>query len=249
VTSLERAKSFLERKARVIALTAVPLASLVAIAPAKAGMLTPLTLNTVSCSASVNNIHSQLNSGGSCSVAPLPTGSNGITGVTMSGSASATGSSGGGNMTLTFQTGTGTTNNGDIFGVIPIDYDFSVSLSSGGVGSGLTWSLTLDLNGTPTFTTTGNAITSSPLMGILDTTNLPTALVTSYSIIFTVNDPDLLNGQTLTVNIPADSSIDINANAVGVAPEPGTFALLGFALAALGSLAWWRRRSTSSSKV
>ena len=39
MSSLERAKSFMQRKARVIALTAVPLAFLVGITPARA---TPL---------------------------------------------------------------------------------------------------------------------------------------------------------------------------------------------------------------
>ena len=72
MSSIERAKSFMQRKARLIALTAVPLASLIAITPAKATGVTPLQLDpngTDTCAVSVvNTFGGVLASGSSCNV-------------------------------------------------------------------------------------------------------------------------------------------------------------------------------------
>lgn len=257
MTSLERAKTFLQRKGRVIALTAVPLASLVAIsAPtAKAGPVTPVSFNVAPCS--VSAIGGTLVSGGStssCTTQQVGTGSNGITGVKLFGSGSATanivftqaisgGVTAGNPLTLDFFA-SGGTNGGNVFGVIPLHYAFSVTDGSDPSNANIIYELILKANNVTFFDfTSPSAIKGDGTLitGDLSTSNLPSTPVTSYSIEFKVTDQAAVSGQLLSVTIPPNS-VAIN-QASGV-PEPGTLGLLGAALAGIGALVWRRGRKS-----
>lgn len=238
MTSLERAKSFLQRKARVIALTAIPLASLVAIAPtAKAGAVTNPVLNPTSCTPNFSG--SNFSSSG-CSTAALAQGPNLLTGVKLFGTASVSDTISGGGVQLIglgfFASGSG---NGGIFagGTIPVDWSFSTTVT-GNANPDLTWVLTLNINNTVVYNKLF-AISPGLITGSDVTDALPAGPINSYSINFGVNDNEAVQGETLTVTVPSNS-VNINTAATS-APEPGTFALLGSALAGIGSLAWRRR--------
>lgn len=253
MTSLDRAKTFMLRKARVIAMTSVPLASLIAIsAPAaNAGAVTPLTLNTAACAVTVTGGFAS--SGASCTTAQLTPGSNGVTGVKLFGSATATSQvltdgivgqiqAPGNPLTLDFKVASGTTNGGQIAGVIPISYKFSVT-DTDSTTADITWQLIISANGLAVFTSpisaafAGNGATIS---GTVNTIALPPTTVASYGIEFKVTDASATNGQQLAVTIP-QNSIDVNALVAGT-PEPGTFAMLGSALVGLGIIVRRRRK-------
>lgn len=244
MSSIERAKSFMQRKARVIALTAVPLASLIAITPAKAITVTPLQLDpsgTDTCLVASAGGAGSLNGGSSCTVGQSAPG------IKLYGNGTASiGGSGGGLLGVNFGINSGTTNGGVISGQVPISWDFVLSDSD---SHNLNWSITLGATvtgvGTETvFTDSFTNVAPGTIIGNALTNSLPAVQVTAYSLLFSVTDPNGLSGESLTVTIPNGSTIDIDEATAGV-PEPGTFALLGFALAAFGSLAWWRRRITS----
>jgi PEP-CTERM motif len=240
MTSVERAKCFLQRKARVLALTAVPLASLVAIAPtAKAGAITNPVLNPSACS--ISSSGSNFNSSG-CSTAALPQGANLLTGVKMFGTASISGVSGGANFQfigLEFSV-SGSGNGGSfIGGAIPIDWKFTIGVT-GDPQPDLSWLLQVQINGVGVYS---NSFSAAPgvIAGNDVTSVVPAGPITSYQINFLVSDDEALPNETLTVTVP-QNSININTAAItaGV-PEPGTFALLGSALVGLGAFAWRRR--------
>ncbi len=239
MSSIERAKSFMQRRARLIALTAVPLASLMAITPAKASVL-PLQLDPSgndTCSVSAPSGAGFLNGGSACTVAQSAPG------IKMYGNGTV--SSGGSLLQVNFAINGGTTNNGFISGQVPVSWDFAISDSA---DNNLNWSITIGATitgvGTETvFTDTVTDVTPGTIIGNTLTNTLPLVQVTAYSLLFSVSDPSAVAGESLTVTIPDGSTIDLDEPA-GV-PEPGTFGLLGSALAALGSLAWWRKRSTA----
>jgi PEP-CTERM motif len=246
LTSIERAKSFMQRKARVMALSVVPLASLVAVtAPsAHAGAVTPLTLNTATCSVTATG------NSGSCSELALATGSNGMTGVKMFGSGQAnagsisTQSISGGiqatiPLTVDFLVGSGTTNSGQVPGAIPLAWKFTIG-DSDTVTADIAYTITWTLNSTQ-FSSTGTGLTAGTYTGSASAfASLVGTAITSYKIELSVTDSHVASNGFLSVTIPQNS---IDLNAVSAAPEPGTFALLGSALAGLGAFAWRRRRS------
>lgn len=250
MSSIDRAKSFMQRKARLIALTAVPLASLVGItAPsAKATVVTPLILDssgTDTCGIGTNG--GTPSSGSSCTVAQLLPGVNGVTGVTLYGSGGVTAfSSGGSALTLGFTVSGGSTNGGTVSGAVPVGWDFTIGDSN--PDAVLSWGVSLDATiggvNEQVFDYIVDSVSAGLVSGSTTTAALPPTTVTAYGVNFFVSDSDPQSGEVLTVTVPNGSSVDINPAASGV-PEPGTFGLLGFALATLGSLAWWRKRSTA----
>src|SRR5437762_14196662 len=106
MTSLERAKRFLQNKTRALALTAAPLAVLaVAAVPANAG-IAQLQFNTASCAVSANGGSPT----GSCTDTTLGTMPNGVNGLHLSGDASVVFTAGSGSFSLLMDWGQGTTN-------------------------------------------------------------------------------------------------------------------------------------------
>jgi hypothetical protein len=105
-----------------------------------------------------------------------------------------------------------------------ISYDLFATLF-GNSTSGTFTTGTVDVGGT------GGTITGSVPLS-------PIGLVplTGWSLSLTVEGSE---SDSLQLNVPADSSLDLNA-----APEPATFGLLGSALAGLGALAFWRRKKS-----
>ncbi len=245
MTSVERAKCFLQRKARVIALSAVPLASLVAIAPtAQAAPITNPVLIPSACSVNATSGSNFSSSG--CSTSALPQGSNLLTGVKMFGTASISSFASGSNFQdigLQFSVSSGSGNGGFFAGgAIPIDWKFTIGVT-GDPQPDLTWQLSISINGLNVY---ANSFGTAPglITGNDVTSVLPAGTINSYLINFLVSDDEATKNETLTVTIP-QNSININtAAATTAAPEPGTFALLGSALAGLGAFAWRRRRTT-----
>ncbi len=236
MTSIERAKRFIQSKGRVITLTLVPLAALTAVTvPAKAGPVTGASAGLVFNSTSCNVSFSGSGSGGVCTIDQLSPQS-GVTGVTLSGTGLVMDPSGGTFIGLAFS-GSGGTNGGSFGpGNFPVRYDFVVTQTDSDL---ISWTLNLtfqtslgtlpeDFNGT----TSGGTISGSP------TVTIPSNItVSSYSFNFVVADDSATVGNNLTVNIPAGQSLDVGGSAIS--PEPATLSLVGSALA---GLMWWRRR-------
>jgi PEP-CTERM motif len=224
VTSVERAKKFMQSKSRTIAMVAVPLASLVTVAiPAKAGVV----VNSFGCfvGSSGGNAFS-----GSCATSPFPSGSNNFTGVSIFGSGSSFLFSGGSLVDISFNvSGSAIGDTGPSGGLIPVTWNFNVNT----IGEGQAF-WTIDI---PTFgffqsgSTFGGNVSGSGSFFVSG----------SYNDVFIafvdVNQFASGSGE-LDLLVPAGLTVDINPAQSGV-PEPGTFGLLG---GALGGLALLRRR-------
>ncbi len=240
MTSIERARQFIQNKGRTIALTLVPLASLAVVSlPAKAGPITPavasLVFDATTCTPTAHG--GSLSSGGSCLVSQLAP-ANGITGVALSGNGSVTSGISGGTISMEFSASGGANGASFVGGSFPLHYDVVVTDTDSDT---LTYSLTLSfLTGvgtvplapiTGTIPAGGGTLSGSPAP-----TLPPTPAVSGYSVDFVVSDSEAPADATLSVNVPAGQSIDVGA--IG-APEPATFPLVASAIA---GLMWWRRR-------
>lgn len=171
----------------------------------------------------------------SCTTQQIGAGSNGITGVKLfgSGDAFATNTLGqsvsggarlGNSLSLDFFA-SGGTNGGNIFGVIPLHYAFSVT-DSDSTSLDITYNLVLSVNGNTVFSYNSPVAIKGDgtlITGDLSTINLPSGQVLNYSIDFSVTDGSVNPGDRLSVTIPPNS-VAIN-QASGV-PEPSTFGLL-----------------------
>ena len=225
MSSLDRAKRFLQQKARAIALTVVPLASVGAM-NAGSLVLTPSECDAIPSGSGIFQITP-------CSVEQLPVGSDGVQGIKLYGTGSTTSESSGFlAMNLTTQgTASGTA------GVIPISYNFTLSDT---VSNQMSWDVFFDVAGNLTDAhgqasgvSTGGIITGS---FSVDASSIGNAFqyVLHVEAIEGASAPE----DTLTIDVP-QNSIDVNP-AISAVPEPVPFTLSGFALA---SLAWWKRRS------
>jgi len=224
VSSLERAKKFLQNKAKALALTVVPLAAIAASAlPAHA---TNLVFNPSSGSVFFQGTNGTF-SGSNASQVQLAT-YNGVTGVEGSGAASfLTGISGSWSVFYKMQ---GSVNSGAIDSPIPLFWLFNVNLDG---LQPVDWDIALTLNGfgvtlTPNpdnpfgsfFGVGPHAISGNALIP----TNQDT--ITSYEV--TLSLSGFANGaHFIDINIPAGSSIDINpVGADQATPEPAAFLLV-----------------------
>ena len=218
MSSLDRAKKFLQNKTRTLALTVVPFAALIALTPpAKASALsfdpsTP-TLTQTAPSGVFNT--SNLSS---VALGVL----NGVSGVAGSGNGTLTNGVSG-SWTMTFDL-SGTANSGSFFAPIPVDWLFNFTSST----SSLAWALSLKLNGTTV------ALVPSPdaVSGVLTTGTQQIAgaalipvfagQINSYDLQLQITTQGATQG-TFTLNIPAGSTLDINP--VSSTPEPSAFFL------------------------
>ncbi|HLW76720.1 MAG TPA: hypothetical protein VKS01_07030, partial [Bryobacteraceae bacterium] len=127
MTAVERAKRFLQQKSRTLAMTAIPLAGLVAVsAPtAKAGII----FGTGGCSVSANGTATQ--PGSTCSLTGLPA-ANGVTGLTLFGSGAAISPSSGASLELLFGNSGGLAT-GTFSGGLSINFDFTINDSASNV--------------------------------------------------------------------------------------------------------------------
>jgi hypothetical protein len=229
MTSVERAKRFLQTGARALALTVVPLASVAAIAPsldASPLIFTPSTCDAIPSGSGTFVITP-------CTTTQLATGADGVTGLKLYGTDSTTSTSSG-FLALNFTT-QGTASGSA--GVVPVSYDFTLSDT---FSNQMNWDVYFDVAGNLTDAhgqasgvSTGGTITGSFSVDLSSIGNAY-EYVLHVEAIEGASAPD----DTLTINIP-QNSIDVNP-ATSTVPEPAHLSLVG---AALASLAWWRRRT------
>jgi len=244
MTSVERARKFIQARGKAIAMTIVPLATLALAAsqPAKAAQV--LVFNSGGCVASSSGVMS--NPIGSCLDTPIPGFQNGANSLKLTGLASVQAVSGGGFGSLTFEM-TGSANGGIAQGVLPVSWDFYVGASQPVGSGGYTLQFRFNSGSFSRLESGGldfNAncgdfacahVSGSDFIGV-------DGPISSYDVSLTVGaffNP----GTFLQLNVPGNS-IDINPQTevvIGGAPEPASLALGGTGLLGL-MLARFRRR-------
>jgi hypothetical protein len=224
MTSVERAKRFLQSGARTLALSVVPLASVSAIASPL--ILTPSSCNAIPSGSGIFVITP-------CTTTQLATGADGVTGLKLYGTDSTTSESSG-FLALNFTT-QGTASG--TAGIVPVSYDFTLSDT---FSNSMNWDVFFDVAGNLTDAhgqasgvSTGGNITGS---FFVDLSSIGNAF--EYVLHVEAIEGASAANDTLTIDIP-QNSVDVNPVPSAV-PEPAYLSLLG---AALASLAWWRRRN------
>jgi hypothetical protein len=222
MTSVERARRLLQTGARAIALTVVPLASVVA---------SPLILTPATCDAIPSGSGTFVIT--PCTTTQLATGADGVTGLKLYGLDSTTSESSG-FLALNFTTqgsASGTA------GIVPVNYDFTLSDT---FSNATNWDVYFDVAGNLTDAhgqasgvSTGGTITGS---FSVDLSSIGNAF--EYVLHVEAIEEASAPNDTLTINIP-QNSVDVNPVSSAV-PEPAS---LGFIGSALASLVWWRRRT------
>jgi hypothetical protein len=227
MSSLDRAKQFLQNKTRTLALTVVPFAALIALTPpAKASVLSfnPSTPTLTQTAPSGSFVTSNLSS---VALGVL----NGVSGVAGSGNGTLTnGISGSWNMIFDLA---GSANSGSFVSPIPVDWLFNFTSSSGAVS----WALSFKLNGStvaliPSPDAVSGTIFGGPQQQIAGTALIPVIAgpITSYDFQLQISTLGTTLG-TYTLDIPAGSTLDINP--VSSTPEPSAFLLAAPGLALL----------------
>jgi PEP-CTERM motif len=242
MTSLQKAKAFFESKGKKLALAVAPLAMIAASAvPAHASLvISPFPSGPGGSITGGNGSAS-----GGLFATPV-IGSNGLPGLSITGSAVETATNSGGT-TLTFSYAGSIPEAFQSFfpSSVPIEWHFLVTPSN---NTDISWNLTYSFwdastpisdppNTTGGFS--GSALnvlggTSADFQGLGDV-NLPATLANfrvDLNVLWSANGP----GSTLTVDIPT-GSLDINTPA----PEPGSYLLMG---AGMGLLALRARRKS-----
>jgi hypothetical protein len=228
MSSLDRAKQFLQNKTRTLALSVVPFAALVALTPpAKATtvVFNPATPTLTASSPSGSLVTSNLSS---VALAVF----NGVSGVAGSGNGTLTNGSSG-SWTISFDMA-GSANGVSMAAPIPVDWLFNFTSST---NSSFPWALTLNLNGSPVTLTPSPDPVSGVMFGpdshqVSGTALIPLqeGLINSYDLLLKISDSSVTTG-TFTLDVPAGSTLDINP--VGAAPEPSAFFLAAPALGLL----------------
>jgi hypothetical protein len=229
MTSVDRAKRFLQNKSRSLAMAAIPLAALVTVAmPAKASFSFS---NPLGCSGGTINS----NQTGGCSGSLLPTQPNGVNGVSFNGSYTVTAVSPGG---YTFNLDWSSAVSGGTFtGQIPVTWDFTVTPSD--TVTSWDWSLDFVFGGAFSVPESGTASGVQHIQGS-DFANFTGQTVGSFLLEFSLSQNATNGNESFTLTIPADTSFDVNAAAP--TPEPSTFVLVALPM---GYLLWRRFRRKS----
>jgi hypothetical protein len=234
MTSLQKAKAFFESKGKKLALAVAPLAMIAASAvPAHASLVvSPFPTGPGGSIAGGNgNVSGSL-------FASAVTGSNGLPGLSITGSATETATnSGGTTLTFSYAGSVGASFQNFFPSSVPIEWHFFATPSN---ASDINWNLTYSFwdpstpTSNPPNTTggfNGSALnvqggTSAEFQGLGDV-NLPATLANfrvDLNVLWSANGP----GSTLTVNIPT-GSLDLNTPA----PEPGSYLLMGAGMSLL----------------
>jgi hypothetical protein len=245
MTSVEKARRFIQARGKAIAMTIVPLAAIAVAAsqPAKAG---GLLFNSGGCIESVTGVFSQPT--GKCLDTPIPGFQNGANSIKLSGTATVETVSGGqGSLTIE-AAGTANGQAPDV-GLLPVSWDFTIQtnrlpVQSGVMGLAFSFNsgsfskfLPGSLGG---FGQCGDDLYCLDIEGS-DTVAID-GPVYSWQIAFFLGgtfDP----GTILSVNIPGNS-IDLNPQSAQVspAPEPASMALGVSGLLGLAFAKFRRRR-------
>ena len=223
MSSLDRAKRFLQNKTKTLALTVVPFAALIALTPpAKASVLSfdPSTPTLTQTAPSGSFITSNLSS------VVL-----GVSGVAGSGNGTLTnGISGSWSMIFDMA---GSANSGSFIAPIPVDWLFNFTSTTGS----FSWALSFKLNGNSVDLVPSpdavSGIISDSTQQIAGTALIPVVAgpITSYDFQLQITTLSTTLG-TFTLDIPAGSTLDINP-VDSSAPEPSAFFLAAPGLALL----------------
>jgi hypothetical protein len=245
MTSLEKARRFIQARGKAIAMTIVPLAAITVAAsrPAKAG---GLLFNSGGCMESVTGVFSQPT--GACVETPIPGFQNGANSIKLSGTATVETVSGGfGSLQIT---ASGRANNlSPDVGLMPVSWDLSIETNEVPTESGSLLGLAFIFNsggftkilpgGLGGFTPCGDNFCLD-LQGE-DTVGMD-GPVWSWEIDLALSG-NFEPGTVLSVNIPANS-IDVNPQAAQISgtPEPASIALGATGVLALALSRLRRRR-------
>jgi hypothetical protein len=234
MNSLERAKRFLARKASRLALAVVPLAAVaISSSPAKANAV----LTSDDCSVTVGS--------GSCGIelSGTPGGNNHLNSAFLSTSGSTVLSVGG---VVDFSGGSPSGGaSGSYNGKVPVAWDFDI-VTTTATNRVVAYTITFTLNGSggavvASFTTSGSATSSSGGTAVSGTANIPTPGASTPIFGYTITlDTDNGNGKAYGIEIPADSTLDLNP--LTSTPEPSTLLLT---IPGVGALLLLRRKKRS----
>ncbi len=237
MTSIERARRFLQNKSRAIALTTVPLACL-AVLPSP--LVSSAVFELAPCVPTTSGGSSF--SGITCATSQLPEGAIGVTGVKLTGGGTAVSAGGFTDILFTTQ-GTAT---GSFTGDVPVSYDFTITDPS---GDPVDWDVYFSAFGdpnSPSNSADGVATATGEIQGSFNVA-LDGSALSQYVLHLNVYFGGQSNpGDSFTVSIP-DNSIDVNPVPVSSAvPEPNTLSLFASALASLGFVIWFRRKTRTA---
>lgn len=233
MTSLERAKHFLARKASRLALAVVPLAAVtISSSSAKAeAILTSdactVTTGSGSCGISLSGV-----SGGNMHLNSAFLSTSGSTVLSVGSAIDFSGGSPSGGAT------------GSYNGKVPVSWDFDlIEVNAVRV---IDWTLTFTLNGSgggavATFSKSGSASTSSGGgTAVSGSGNMPTPGASTPIFGYTITlDTTTMSGKgSYEINIPVGSTLDLNPDP-GSVPEPSTLLLM---VPGVGALLLLRRK-------
>jgi hypothetical protein len=231
MTSLERARRFLQNRSRAIALTTVPLACLTVVpAPLVSSAIFEQApcVTTTSGGSSFSDI--------TCDTSQLPAGAIGVTGVKLTGSGTAVSNGGFTDILFTTQGPA----SGSFTGDVPVSYDFMINDPS---RDPIDWDVFFSAFGDPNSVSNSadGVSTGGEVTGTFNVA-LDGSQLSQYVLHLNVMFGTSKEGDTITVTIP-DNSIDVSpVPGTSTVPEPNTLSLFACAGAAFGLLTWFRRK-------
>jgi len=247
MTSIERARRFIQARGKAIAMTIAPLAVIAIAASQPARASNVLVFGSGGCNVTETGVLAQPLA--DCSATPIPGFQNNANGVKLTGSAEV-GIYSGGFGSLTFEM-TGQANGGIPQGILPVSWDFTVGtnnqISAASIGGG-SYSLLYTLNSGSFSRAESGGLTFDTPCGDFTCAHITGAdyigadgPVYSYDVSLTISG--YFNARSfLQVTIP-NNSVDLNPQAAQVTtPEPASMALGLSGLLGLAFAGFRRRR-------